>query len=88
MNDAIQTAYGPDDLVFPTPSDADLWLSVLTFLQHEYPDRALEAHVREAFESVCRELDDSLPFKNFLRKVRIAWMWRRPATPRGVEGFE
>ncbi len=83
-----KAVYGPDDRIFPSLSDADLWHSVLALLKEAYPERVLAEHAREAFEAVCDEQDDYMPFKDFYRKVRIRWMWKRPPLPRGVAGFE
>lgn len=88
MSDRKEPVYGPEDRIFPSLSDGDLWNSVLFLIQEAYPDRALPEHVREAFEAVCEESDDYMPFKSFHRKVRVRWLWKRPALPRGVVGFE
>jgi hypothetical protein len=61
---------------------------VLTVMQREYPERALLEHVRQAFDLVCEENDDDMTFKDFLRKVRLAWLWKRPPAPRGMLDLE
>lgn len=86
--DEPKAVYGPEDRVFPSLSDADLWDSVLALLMRDYPERVLPEHAREAFEAVCDENDDYMLFKDLYRKVRIRWMWKRPPLPRGVAGFE
>jgi len=85
---AQKIVYGPKDRIFPTQSDDDLWNSVYALLVRDYPERALLEHVRWAFEAVCDELDDYLLFKDFLRKVRLKWLWKRPPAPRGVLDLE
>lgn len=80
--------YSAEDRIFPSPSDDDLWTSVLARMQSDYPERVLEEHVREAFETVCDESDDYLLFKDFLRKVRLRWLWKRPPAPRGMLTLE
>ena len=82
------TPYAPEDRIFPSPSDDDLWVSVYAILHADYPDRALLEHVRWAFEAVCDESDDYMLFKDFLRKVRLKWLWKRPPAPRGMLGLE
>lgn len=84
----LKAVYGPDDRIFPSLSDTGLWDSVFALLMEAYPERALPEHVREAFEAVCDESDDYMLFKDFYRKVRVRWMWKRPPLPRGVAGFE
>lgn len=77
--------YAAEDQVFPAISDDDLWRSVHALLLDAYgQERVLPEHARQAFEAVCAELDDSLAFKDFFRKVRLQWMWQRPPLPRGV----
>ena len=77
--------YAEHDRVFPAVDDDDLWLCVRTVLFAEYgPERVQLEHARRAFEAVCNELDDYLPFKDFLRKVRLQWLWQRPPVPRGL----
>lgn len=80
--------YAPEDRIFPSPSDEDLWTGVYAAMRADYPDRALPGHVRQAFEAVCAEQDDYLLFKDFLRKVRLKWLWKRPPAPRGVASLE
>ncbi len=80
--------YSPGDKVFPSPSDDDLWVSVWRALAAEYPDRALSEHVRRAFEAVCDELEEYLSFGDFLRKVRLKWLWKRPPLPRGMAEYD
>lgn len=82
------TSYGPQDQIFPSQSDDDLWKSVLAAITAEYPERALLEHVRQAFEEICAQQDDYMLFKDFLRKVRIAWLWKRPPAPRGLLTLE
>ena len=81
-------SYRPEDRVFPSPSDDDLWQSVFDDLRGKYPERALMEHIRQAFERVCEENDDYMSYKDFLRKVKLAWMWQRPPAPRGVLDLE
>ena len=81
-------AHAPEDCIFPSPSDDDLWASVYADIREGYPDRALLEHVRQAFETVCAEQDDVLLFKDFLRKVRLTWLWKRPPAPRGMISLE
>ena len=89
MNEhARDIPYSPEDRIFPSVTDNDLWISVLTAIQREYPERALAGHVRQAFETVCEENDAYMPFKNFLRKVRLIWLWKRPPAPRGMLSLE
>ncbi len=84
----LQIPYALDDTIFPTPSDDDLWQSCYQTLLADYgPERVLLEHARWAFESVCEELGDALPFGAFLRKVRLRWLWKRPPLPRGVVGL-
>lgn len=80
----------PATPVFPSRSDTELWQKTLDFLHKKYPGRVMEEHARQAFESVCAELDSSssVDLKNFLRRVATKWMWERPALPRGVSGME
>lgn len=82
------TPYSLRDKIFPSATDDDLWTSVFTILQREYPDRVLMEHVRQAFEAVCGENDDYMLFKDFLRKVRLTWLWKRPPAPRGMLNLE
>lgn len=82
------TPYAPEDRIFPSPTDDDLWMSVHTILRADYPDRALLEHMRWAFEAVCAEQDDYMLFKDFLRKVRLKWLWKRPPAPRGMVDLE
>ena len=80
--------YKDEDIVFPSTSDDDLWMSVHALLLEAYgPERVLQEHARRSFESVCADLEDSLPFKAFFRKVRLHWLWQRPPLPRGVIDF-
>ena len=85
MNDI---PYAPGDRIFPSPEDDDLWTSVYAAMLAEYPERALLEHVRWAFETVCVEQGDYMLFKDFLRKVRLKWLWKRPPAPRGVLDLE
>lgn len=80
--------YGPEDRIFPSTSDDDLWKSVYALLHEAYPERLLTEHARWAFETVCAELDDYLLFKDFYRKVRLKWLWQRPPAPRGMLSLE
>jgi hypothetical protein len=80
--------HAPDDSIFPSVSDGDLWASVWTTMRAAYPERALAEHVRQAFESVCAEQDEALRFGDFMRKVRLTWLWKRPPLPRGMTGME
>ena len=80
--------YAPEDRIFPSPSDDALWVSVHTILSADYPERVLMEHARWAFEAVCAEQDDYMLFKDFLRKVRLKWLWKRPPAPRGLLGLE
>lgn len=80
--------YSPEDRVFPSISDDDLWLGVYAAISAEYPERALLEHVRGAFEAVCAEHDDYMSFKSLLRKVRLHWLWKRPPVPRGMLDLE
>lgn len=80
--------YSAGDRIFPSPTDDDLWISVLAHMRRDYPERALVEHVREAFEAVCEENDDYMPFKDFLRKIRLKWLWKRPPAPRGMVNLE
>jgi hypothetical protein len=89
MNDeSAARPYALEDRVFPSPSDDDLWRSVLTAMLRDYPERALQEHVRQVFDLVCDENDDYMLFKDFLRKVRLAWLWKRPPAPRGMLDLE
>ena len=89
MSDASRNIpYSPDDRIFPSPSDGDLWASVLTHMKNDYPERVLEEHVREAYEAICDEADTYMLFKDFLRKVRLRWLWKRPPAPRGMLSLE
>ena len=77
--------YKPEDPVFPAVSDDDLWRSVHALLLDAYgQDRVLQEHARQAFEGVCADLNDSLLFRDFFRKVRLRWLWQRPPLPRGM----
>lgn len=80
--------YSDQDRVFPSATDDDLWISVFTRLQREYPERVLMEHVRQSFEAVCKDTDDYLLFKDFMRKVRLHWLWKRPPAPRGMLNLE
>lgn len=80
--------YGLEDRIFPSPSDDDLWISVYTLLREAYPERLLLEHARWAFETVCEECDDYMLFKDFFRKVRLTWLWKRPPAPRGMVSLE
>lgn len=80
--------YGPEDRIFPSPSDDDLWISVYTLLREAYPERMLLEHARRAFETVCEDSDDYMLFKDFLRKVKLKWLWKRPPAPRGLASLE
>ena len=89
MSDSLRKIpYALDERIFPSPSDDDLWVSVLAHMREEYPERVLEKHVRQSFETVCQANDDYMLFKNFLRKVRLNWLWKRPPAPRGMLGLE
>ncbi len=80
--------YKPDERVYPGVGDDDLWFCVQTVLAAEYgPERVLMEHARTAFEAVCADLDEALPLNDFLRKVRLRWLWQRPPLPRGVADF-
>lgn len=61
---------------------------MLIHLLAVYPERALPEHVRRAFVSVCEDSGEAMLFKDFLRKVTIAWMWKRPPAPRGLSSLE
>lgn len=80
--------YAPDDRVFPSLSDDDLWTSVYTLLREAYPERVLLEHARWAFEAVCEAHDDYMRFRDFYRKVKIKWMWERPPAPRGMVSLQ
>ncbi len=80
--------YAPGDRVFPSPSDDDLWRTVWLSLSRAYPERALMEQVRWAFEAVCEEESDHMSCKDFLRKVRLKWMWKRPPLPRGMAHYD
>lgn len=82
------TPYAPEERIFPSFTDDDLWMSVYTIMCADYSDRVLLEHVRWAFEAVCAEQDDYMLFKDFLRKVRLKWLWKRPPAPRGVVDLE
>ena len=84
----LDLPYKPEDRVFPSVSDDDLWVSVERSIMEQYPERALLEHVRWAYETVCEELDDYLLFQDFLRKVRLKWLWKRPPLPRGVAEYD
>ncbi len=80
--------YQPDERVFPDAGDDDLWRCAQTLILHDYgEERARLEHIRWAFEAVCAELDDYLSLKDFLRKVRLKWLWQRPPLPRGLVDF-
>lgn len=83
-----KAVYGPEDRIFPSLSDEDLWTGVFALLKGAYPERVLPEHARAAFEAICDEHDEYMLFKDFYRKVRLRWLWERPALPRGVAGFE
>ena len=85
---APKLPYAPEDSVFPSPSDDDLWQTVFQTLKADYPERVLVEHARWAFEAVCAEHADSMPAKDFIRKVRLKWLWKRPPAPRGVLDLE
>ena len=85
---AANIPYAPDDRVFPASDDDDLWTSVYSILRADYPDRILLEHARWAFEAVCAEQDDYMLFKDFLRKVRLKWLWKRPPAPRGMAALD
>lgn len=89
MSDLQQNIpYAAEDRIFPSLSDDDLWISTLAHMRRDYPERVLVEHVRQAFESVCQESDDYMLFKDFLRKVRLQWLWKRPPAPRGMLSLE
>lgn len=75
-------------LVFPDPSDDDLWAAVRADMEARFPGRYPEADVRRAFEAVCAELEDYLPQPALLKKVRMACMWTRPSLDGRAEGAE
>ena len=80
--------YKPDDRVFPAVDDDDLWRCVQIVLLHEYgEERVRLEHARWAFDAVCDELDDYLAVDDFIRKVRLKWLWQRPPLPRGLVDF-
>lgn len=85
---AESIVYVPEDRVFPAPDDDDLWRSVYSVLRADYPDRVLPEHARWAFEAVCAEQDEYMLFKDFLRKVRLKWLWKRPPAPRGMTSLD
>lgn len=77
--------YKQDDSVFPAADDDDLWTCVQRILMQDYgPERVQLEHARWAFEAVCAELDEYLPARDFVRKVRLKWLWQRPPLPRGI----
>ncbi len=78
--------YGPEDRISPSPSDDDLWKTIQAILTAQYPDRIMLEHLRWAFDAVCAETGESMLFKDFLRKVRLKWLWKRPPLPRGLAG--
>lgn len=80
--------YEPEDTILPSAQDEKLHRSVYNALLQRYPERILPEHVRQAFEIICAECKDALPFKDFLRKVRLQWLWKRPPAPRGVVSLE
>jgi hypothetical protein len=86
--DANSLPYAQDERIFPSVSDDDLWRGALAFMMEQYPDRALPEHVRQAFEAVCADNDEYMLFKDFLRKVRLFWLWKRPPAPRGMLSLE
>lgn len=89
MDDKMKDSpYSPGDRIFPSQSDDDLWTSVFVSIRKQYPERAIIEHIRQAFERVCEENDDYMLFKDFLRKVKLAWLWKRPPTPRGIVDLE
>ena len=84
----IDLPYKPDELVFPTQSDDDLWQTTYTTIVRNYGEaRVMQEHVRWAFEAVCDECQNSLTMQDFIRKVRLKWLWKRPPLPRGVTTF-
>lgn len=87
MSGRNDSPYGPEDRIFPSVSDDDLWRGVYARLREAYPERLLLEHARWAFETVCEENDDGMPFKDFVRKVKLTWLWKRPPAPRGVPGL-
>lgn len=83
-----KAVYEPDEMIFPSLSDDALWHSVFALLKKAYPERVLLEHARQAFEDTCSEYHDYMTFKDFYRKARMRWLWKRPALPRGIVGFE
>ncbi len=83
--DTLDLPYGADEMIFPTVRDDDLWQTTYQALVAEYgPARVLLEHARKAFELVCEESADSMQMRDFLRKVRLKWLWERPPLPRGM----
>ncbi|WP_027187497.1 hypothetical protein [Desulfovibrio cuneatus] len=76
----------PQTLVYPSVEEDCLWENTLHALVAQYgAERVVPEHVQQAFDAVCDNNLERIPFHDFLRKVRLAWLWQRPALARGMK---
>lgn len=81
----LRTAIAPQTLVYPSAEEDCLWENTLYALVTQYgAERVVPEHVRQAFDQVCDNNLERMAFHDFLRKVRLAWLWQRPALARGM----
>ena len=82
---APRTLIAPQTLVYPSVEEDCLWENTLYALVEQYgAERVVPEHVRKAFDAVCDNHLERMAFHDFLRKVRLAWLWQRPALARGM----
>ena len=81
-----RTLIAPQTLVYPSVEEDCLWENTLHALVTQYgAERVVPEHVQQAFDTVCNNNLERMPFHDFLRKVRLNWLWQRPALARGMK---
>ena len=76
----------PQTVVYPSVEEDCLLENTLHALVTQYgAERVVPEHVQKAFDTVCDNNLERMPFHDFLRKVRLAWLWQRPALARGMK---
>ncbi len=81
-----RTIIAPQTLVYPSIEEDSLWENALHALVAQYgAERVVPEHVRQAFDTVCDNNMERMSFHDFLRKVRLAWLWQRPPLARGMK---
>ncbi len=81
--------FAAQEKILASVNDDELWQFAYNKMLEEYgAERVLIEHARLAFEKACDKCKNAVTIEDFMRKMRLAWLWERPPLLRGIVSGE